>query len=67
VEDPPRVDGIVPGAGADTGAVKDTAHCASGKAQCSAAQHSTTIKTQVWTLCSKGIVKICANKQPHIG
>jgi len=40
VEDPPRVDGIVLGPGAGTGAVKDTTHCASGKAQYSAAQHS---------------------------
>jgi len=35
VEDPPRVDGIVPGAGTGTGigAVKDAVNCASGKVQ----------------------------------
>ena len=36
------------------GACADTGTRASGKAQCSAAQRSTTIKTQVWTLCLRG-------------
>jgi len=47
VEDPSKVDSVVPGAGAS----------ASEKVQRSAA-----IKTQVRTLCLRGIVKICANK-----